>query len=94
MTPEPIPTNELLRTRRDQMFPKLTAAQIARLEHHGERRQTKGGEILYQPGDRPSKFFVVISGDIELYVSQRGGFELFYTLLPGDFTGSSRVTMQ
>jgi thioredoxin reductase (NADPH) len=87
VTPEPIPTNELLRTRRDQMFPKLTAAQIARLEHHGERRQTQAGEILYQPGDRPSKFFVVISGDIELYVSQRGGFELFYTLLPGDFTG-------
>ncbi len=87
MTPEPIPTNELLRTRRDQMFPKLTAAQIARLEHHGERRQMQAGEILYQPGDRPSKFFVVISGDIELYVSQRSGYELFYTLLPGDFTG-------
>src|SRR5580698_2691617 len=69
------------------MFPKLTAAQIARLEHHGERRQTQAGEILYQPGDRPSKFFVVISGDIELYVSQRSGYELFYTLLPGDFTG-------
>jgi thioredoxin reductase (NADPH) len=87
VTPEPVAVNELLRTRRNQMFPKLTAAQIARLEHHGERRQTQAGEILYEPGDRPRKFFVVIAGDIELYVAQRGGYELFYTLLPGDFTG-------
>ena len=87
MTPEPFAANELLRSRRNQMFPKLTAAQIARLEHHGERRQMKAGEILYQPGDRPRNFFVVIAGDIELYISQRGGYELFYTLLPGDFSG-------
>ena len=66
MTPEPSTDNELLRTRRNQMFPKLTAAQIARLEHHGERRQMRAGEILYQPGDRPRNFFVVIAGDIEL----------------------------
>ena len=87
MTPEPSTDNELLRTRRNQMFPKLTPAQIARLEHHGERRQVRAGEILYQPGDRPRNFFVVIAGDIELYLSQRGGFQLFNTLQPGDFSG-------
>ncbi len=87
MTPEPTSDNELLRTRRGQMFPKLTAAQIARLEHHGERRPTHAGEILFDTGDRPRSFFVVIEGDIELLITRKSGYELFNTLIPGDFTG-------
>src|SRR5476649_1598781 len=69
------------------MFPKLTAPQIARLEHHGERRQTHAGEILFEAGERPRKFFVVIAGTIELLLSRQSGYELFNTLIPGDFTG-------
>jgi thioredoxin reductase (NADPH) len=87
VTPEPTSDNELLRTRRGQMFPKLTAAQIARLEHHGERRPTHAGEILFDTGDRPRSFFVVIEGDIELLITRKSGYELFNTLIPGDFTG-------
>jgi len=87
VTPEPIAANELLRSRRNQMFPKLTAAQIARLEHHGERRHTQAGEVLFEPGDRPRKFFVVIDGNIELLLARHDGYELFYNLTPGDFTG-------
>jgi thioredoxin reductase (NADPH) len=80
-------TNELLRTRQQQMFPKLTAAQIARLERHGERLQAHAGEVLLEPGERPRKFFVVISGSIELLLARSSGYELFYTLTPGDFSG-------
>jgi thioredoxin reductase (NADPH) len=87
VTPEPIAANELLRTRSKQMFPKLTAAQIARLEHHGERRHMQAGEILFEPGDRPRKFYVVIEGNIELLIARHNGYELFYALTPGDFTG-------
>jgi thioredoxin reductase (NADPH) len=87
MTPEHAATNELLRTRRSQMFPKLTAAQIARLEHHGERRPMHIGEILFDAGDRPRNFFVVLAGNIELLISRQSGYELFYTLTPGDFSG-------
>jgi thioredoxin reductase (NADPH) len=87
LTPEPVAANELLRTRSKQMFPKLTAAQIARLEHHGERRPVQASEILFEPGDRPRKFFVVIDGTIELLITRHNGYELFYTLTPGDFTG-------
>jgi thioredoxin reductase (NADPH) len=87
MTPEPAAANELLRTRRNQMFPKLTAAQIARLEHHGERRPMRAGEILFDAGDRPRNFFVVIAGDIELLIARQTGYELFFTLTPGDFSG-------
>jgi thioredoxin reductase (NADPH) len=87
MTPEHAAANELLRTRRSQMFPKLTAAQIARLEHHGEHRPMHLGEILFDAGDRPRKFFVVLAGNIELLISRPSGYELFYTLNPGDFSG-------
>jgi thioredoxin reductase (NADPH) len=87
VTPEPALTNELLRTRQMQMFPKLTAAQIARLERHGERLQAHAGEVLLEPGERPRKLFVVISGSIELLLARPSGYELFYTLTAGDFSG-------
>ena len=38
-----IPTSS---ARKAQMFPQLTAAQIARLEAHGPHRPTSRGEIL------------------------------------------------
>jgi thioredoxin reductase (NADPH) len=79
--------NELLRTRHEQMFPKLTAPQVARLETHGARMQTRAGEVLIEAGDRPRRFFVVIAGTIELLIARSSGYELFYTLTPGDFTG-------
>jgi thioredoxin reductase (NADPH) len=79
--------NELLRTRHDQMFPKLTAPQITRLETHGSRTPMHAGELLIEVGDRPSKFFVVIAGTLELLISRSSGYELFFTLTPGDFTG-------
>jgi thioredoxin reductase (NADPH) len=79
--------NVLLRTRHAQMFPKLTPEQIARLEHQGERVTMHAGELLFDAGDRPSKFFVVISGSIELLIARAGGYELFYTLTHGEFSG-------
>ena len=79
--------NVLLRTRHAQMFPRLTAQQIARLEHQGERVAMHTGELLFDAGDRPSKFFVVISGSIELLIARAGGHELFYTLTHGEFSG-------
>src|ERR1700681_3319269 len=79
--------NELLRTRHDQMFPKLTAQQIARLESHGARLQTHAGEILIEAGERPRRFFIVIAGTVELLIARPPGYEPFYTLTPGDFSG-------
>jgi hypothetical protein len=40
----------LYETRREQMFPKLTAAQIARLERHGRRYRTTAGQLLSEAG--------------------------------------------
>jgi thioredoxin reductase (NADPH) len=55
-----------IETRRPQMFPTLTPAQMARLETFGARKRVQAGEVLVQPGEREGRIFVVISGSIEI----------------------------
>ncbi|MGB6605036.1 MAG: FAD-dependent oxidoreductase [Steroidobacteraceae bacterium] len=74
------------------MFPKLTAAQLARLERQGTRLQTKAGEILLDLGETSRGVFVVAAGSIEALVppsatQAESTYELLYLLTPGDFTG-------
>src|SRR5207244_4056531 len=74
------------------MFPKLTAAQLARLERQGTRLQTHAGEILQELGEISRGVFVVEAGSVEALVppsaTQAGSTdELLYLLTPGDFTG-------
>ena len=85
-------TNNLLEQRRAQMFPKLTAAQLARLERQGTRMQTRAGEILVDLGAPPRGVFVVAAGSVEALAppsaaQAASGYELLYLLSPGDFTG-------
>jgi hypothetical protein len=56
----------LLEQRRAQMFPKLTSAQLARLEHQGTPLQTRTGEILLELGDSPRGVFIVAAGSLEV----------------------------
>ncbi len=84
--------NHLLEQRREQMFPKLTAAQLARLERQGTRMQTRAGEILVELGAPPRGVFVVVAGRVEVLAppsatQAASGYELLYLLSPGDFTG-------
>ena len=84
--------NNLLEQRRAQMFPKLTSAQLARLERQGTPLQTRAGEILAELGDPPRGVFVVAAGSIEALAppsatQAASGYELLYLLSPGDFTG-------
>lgn len=80
-------TNPILETRRAQMFPKLTAQQIARLESHGRQVQTQAGEVLQDVGDRPREFFVVVSGSLEVDTPSSAEYEPMTVLSAGDFTG-------
>jgi thioredoxin reductase (NADPH) len=75
--------NEIYEKRREQMFPKLTLSQIARLEQLGTRRATRAGEVLAEPGERQQRLLVVLDGHLEVeYNEQR------VTLLEaGDFSG-------
>src|ERR1700724_1308779 len=82
----------LLEQRRAQMFPKLTSAQLARLERQGSRLQTRAGEILLELGDSPRGVLVVTAGSIEVLAppsatQDASGYELLYLLSSGDFSG-------
>ena len=82
----------LLEQRRAQMFPKLTSAQLARLQRQGTALQTRAGEILLELGDSPRGVFVVAAGSLEVLApasvtQDTSGDELLFLLGPGDFTG-------
>ena len=59
LTPTTIP-------RAEQMFPRLTPAQIARIASVGHRRDVRAGEVLFDVGDQNTRFFVVLSGAIDI----------------------------
>jgi thioredoxin reductase (NADPH) len=73
--------------RKDQTFPILTPAQIARLAPHGKRIAVHKGQILAEPGERHRKLFVVLSGSIEVVRPTMQGEQLVTVIVPGGFTG-------
>jgi thioredoxin reductase (NADPH) len=77
----------LTRFRPEQIFPKLTPAQIRRIVAHGHMRAILRDEVLVEQGDSDVPFFVVISGEIEV-VRQAGSVETIVTVYDaGQFTG-------
>ena len=78
---------DLRETRREQMFPKLTPAQIDRLEAYGKRMRIHAGEVLAEPGDRYGRMLVVLSGSIEVVLPGIAGETLVTVHSPGDFAG-------
>ena len=56
----------LTKSRREQIFPKLTPVQISRIELHGRIRSVQSGEVLLEQGERSVPFFVVIAGEVEI----------------------------
>ena len=76
-----------LENRREQMFPRFTAAQIERLRPLGQCRHATAGTILFEQGDATPNFYVVISGALEI-VQPADGEEIPITVHhPGEFTG-------
>src|SRR2546430_2368031 len=85
-TPAPTPAS-----RRDQIYPTLTAAQLARIAAHGRRRRVEQGEVLVQAGEPVARLFVVVEGRIDGVRPSATDGELVVSLGPGMFTGE--VTM-
>ena len=52
--------------RRERLFPVLTSDQISRISTHGTRRSIESGMILIEQGDDMMRFFVVVSGEVEI----------------------------
>jgi thioredoxin reductase (NADPH) len=70
-----------------QMFPALTSTQIDRISNVGRRRDVSAGELLFDVGDQNTRFFVVLSGAIDI-VRPLGDREEPVTVHhPGEFTG-------
>jgi thioredoxin reductase (NADPH) len=69
-----------------QMFPHLTAVQIARLSAHGRKSAIQKGELLAEPGDR-LPMYVVLSGSIEIVQPTLTGETLIAVHTAGSFSG-------
>lgn len=77
----------LYRARLEQIFPKLSPAQIRRIATHGSILTMQPGQVLVEQGDRDIPFFVVVSGELEI-VRPSGAAETLITVHgPGEFTG-------
>jgi thioredoxin reductase (NADPH) len=86
-TTDPPATVPQTQARPEQMFPTLTAAQVARVAAHGHVRQVRGGEVLVEAGDHDVPFFVVTAGQIEIVRPSGTAEAVIRSLGPGEFTG-------
>jgi thioredoxin reductase (NADPH) len=73
-------------SRQPQMYPKLRAAQLSRLEAHGNTLATRGGQVLTEPGER-HPMYVVLSGSIEVVQVGLAGEVLVALHEAGSFSG-------
>ena len=77
--------------RREQMFPRFSAAQIERLRSLGECRHVTAGTIVFEQGDATPNFNVVISGSLEIVQPVDGREEPITVHSPGEFTGETNM---
>ena len=71
----------------DEMFPVLTPEQQGRVLAHGRLRKAESGETIVEPSTPGIKFFVVVSGRLELQRVSDDREELIALCGPGMFTG-------
>ena len=76
---------------RDVAFPKLDAAQIARLLPFGKARSAAAGEVLFDQGDSARGVFVLIEGTVEIVDPTREGEIIVTVHEAGEFTGEVDV---
>jgi thioredoxin reductase (NADPH) len=76
-----------------EAFPELTAAQLARLEPHGRRRQLAPGEAVGVPGQPVTHIYIVLLGHLHGETPDRGptapGFAIDFTRAM--FTGERSI---
>jgi thioredoxin reductase (NADPH) len=81
-------THPLIEARRDQMFPRLEAAEIERLRRFGQTRSYRAGDYLETTGEVGVGVAVILAG--EVMVTQRdesGDRQPIVTHGPGSFMG-------
>jgi thioredoxin reductase (NADPH) len=84
----PPPTPSILETRRAQVFPKLTDAQLRRLAGLGTERTLEDGALVFDQGDERVPFHVVLEGLLEIvHPACDEAEDLIVVHEPGEFTG-------
>jgi thioredoxin reductase (NADPH) len=78
-------------SRTEQVFPTLTADQIARAAQHGHTRAVTPGEVLVETGDQHFPFFIVTSGQLDIIRGSALGEELVTAHRGGQFTGEMNL---
>jgi thioredoxin reductase (NADPH) len=78
-----------LSSRREQMFPTLTDAQMARVARHATEVPFEPGAVLFEDGQYGIPFYVVLEGEVEIVRTYRGGEEVMTVHRRGQFTGEA-----
>src|ERR1700684_3610959 len=70
-------------------FPVLTRAQLTSLGSCSltKRKQFKKGEALFSSGECDSKFFVIVSGEVEILDNSADSTKIVAVHEPGEFAG-------
>jgi len=66
-------TQSIIETRRAQMFPTLSEAEVERLRRFGEVRRFAAGETLVRTGDTGHGLTLFLSGEVEISQRDRDG---------------------
>lgn len=74
----------------EQMFPTLSASQIAELKPFGAERTFEAGDILWNIGDRNVDFFLVLDGTLDVVRRDAFGIDtVIVTHGPGRYSGET-----
>ena len=76
-----------LSAREEEVFPALTAAQLARLAAQGERRTVQAGDVLHEASEHLARFFAVLQGRLEILSTADGVETIVTSPGAGQFTG-------
>ncbi|MGI4792264.1 MAG: ATP-binding protein [Janthinobacterium lividum] len=75
-------------TKRDDLFPILSAEEIACLMPHGTPQTIENGETLFSEGDTENEFYVILEGALKVTRNIAGEEVLLTQHNPGQFTGA------
>ena len=75
----------------ERIFPTLKTEQIAQIAAHGRRRAIARGEVLVEVGDKVVRFFVLLSGEVQVLRPSDGPETLIVSLRPGQFSGEGNM---
>ncbi len=70
-----------------QTFPTFNDGQIDRIKSFGVVEKLSQGTVVFERGEKTVDFFVVLSGNIEIYEHQRDGIRVFTVHEAKQFTG-------